>query len=181
MIRPWRDEAGIALGLAVILVVLIGVLAAGFLAVVRSDLLSTISANHGQRAFDIADAGARAAAAHLRSDAAPEHYDANASENSEWSDVSDDVDPPGKTLALDAGSATVAVRYLLPATGEDQQVDENHAPETVPDGLSDYPDGDYFLVTSEGVSGETRRKVEVILYVTGPGEVEQWSWREVYE
>lgn len=181
MIRPWRDEAGIALGLAVVLVVLIGVLAAGVLAVVRSDLLSTISANHGQRAFDLADAGSRAAAAHLRSDAAPNHYDANASENSEWSHVSPDGDPPGKKLPLDDGSTTVTVRYLLPATEEAQQQDEDHAPEPVPDGLSDYPDRDYFLVTSEGVSGETRRKVEVILYATGPGEVEQWSWREVYE
>ena len=181
MIRTWRDETGIALGLAVILVVLMGVLAAGFLAVVRSDLLSTISANHGQRAFDLADAGSRAAAAHLRSDPTPNQYDANASENSEWSHVSPDGDPPGKLLSLDDGSTTVTIRYLLPATEEDQQEDENHAPEPVPDGLSDYPGGDYFLVTSEGVSGETRRKVEVILHVSGPGEVGRWSWREVYE
>ena len=181
MTRAWRDESGVALGLAVILVVLMGVLAAGFLAVVRSDLLSTISANHGQRAFDLADAGSRAAAAHLRSDAAPEHYDVDASENSEWSYVSNSGDPPGKTLTLDAGSATVTVRYLLPATEERQQGYGDHAPELVPDGLTDYPDGDYFLVTSEGIVAETRRKVEMILYVSGPDRVEQWSWREVYE
>ena len=178
-LRP--DESGVALGLAVILVVLIGVLAAGFLAVVRSDLLSTISANHGQRAFDLADAGTRAAAARLRFDADPGHYDADASENSEWAHVSPGSDPPGKTLTLDRGSATVTVRYLIPATEQEQQEQEDHAPERVPDGLSDYPDRDYFLVVSEGASGETRRKVEVILCVAGPGEVEQWSWREVYE
>jgi hypothetical protein len=179
--RLRQDESGVALGLAVILVVLIGVLAAGFLAVVRSDLLSTISANHGQRAFDLADAGARAAAARLRSDANPEHYDADAAENAEWSYVPPDGGPPGKTLPLGNGSAIVTIRYLIPSTEQDQQEEESHAPEPVPGGLSDYPDRDYFLVVSEGASGETRRKVEAIVYATGPGEVGQWSWREVYE
>ena len=170
-----------ALALAVILVVLVGVLAAGFLAVVRSDLTSTISANHGQRAFDLADAGVQAAAARLRSDANPEHYDANPSGNAEWAYVSPDGAPPGKALVLDSGTATITVRYLMPATTPTQQTRENRAPERVPDGLSDYPNRDFFLVVSEGVSGETRRKVEAILYATGPDEVEQWSWREVYE
>lgn len=170
-----------ALALAVIVVVLVGVLAAGFLAVVRSDLLSTISANHGQRALDLADAGAQAAAARLRSDPNPEHYDANPSGNTEWAYVTPDASRPGKTLVLDAGAATITIRYLIPATTPTQQTRENRAPELVPTGLSDYPDKDFFLVVSEGVSGETRRKVEVILYATGPDEVEQWSWREVYE
>ena len=181
MIRTWRDETGIALGLAVILVVLMGVLAAGFLAVVRSDLLSTISANHGQRAFDLADAGAQAAAARLRSDADPEHYDANTSDNTDWAYISPDGAPPGRTLVLDDGSATVTIRYLLPATTATHQRRGDRAPERVADGLSDYPDRDFFLVVSEGASGETRRKVEVILLATGPGDVEQWSWREAYE
>lgn len=182
MIRAlWRDESGVALALAVIVVVLVGVLAAGFLAVVRSDLLSTISANHGQRAFDLADAGAQAAAARLRSDPDPERYDANPSGNTEWAYISPTGAPPGKTLNLDDGTATITVRYLIPATTPTQQTKENRAPERVPDGLSDYPDRDFFLVVSEGVSGEARRKVEVILYATGPDEVEQWSWREVYK
>lgn len=179
--RLQRDESGVALGLAVIVVVLVGVLAAGFLAVVRSDLLSAISANHGQRAFNLADAGAQAATARLRSDADPEHFDANAPDNTEWAYVSQDNTPPGKTLILDEGSATVTVRYLLPATTAAQQRREDRAPERVPGGLSDYPDKDFFLVVSEGASGETRRKIEVILYATDSGGVEQWSWREVYE
>lgn len=179
--RLRRDESGMALALAVIVVVLVGVLAAGFLAVVRSDLRSTISANHGQRAFDLADAGAQAAAARLRSDADPEHYDANTSDNTEWAYVSPDGAPPGKTLALDSGSATVTIRYLLPATTAAHQRRGDRAPERVPAGLSDYPDRDFFLVVSEGASGETRRKVEVILLATDSGEVEQWSWREAYE
>ena len=179
--RPWRDESGMALALAVIVVVLVGVLAAGFLAVVRGDLLSTISANHGQRALDLADAGVQAAATRLRSDPNPEHYDADPSGNTGWAYVTPDASRPGKTLVLDDGAATITIRYLIPATTPSQQTRENRAPELVPDGLSDYPNRDFLLVISEGVSGETRRKVEVILYATGPGEVEQWSWREVYE
>ncbi len=179
--RLWRDESGVALALAVIVVVLIGVLAAGFLAVVRGDLWSTISANQGQRAFDLADAGAQAAAVRLRSDADPEHYDANAPDNTQWAYVSPDSAPPGRLLVLDDGSARVTIRYLLPATTAAHQRREDRAPERVPDGLSDYPDRDFFLVVSESVSGETRRKVATILYATDPGEVEQWSWREAYE
>ena len=76
--RPWRDESGVALGLAVIVVVLIGVLAAGLLAVLRSDLEATARANGGQRALHLADAGAQAAAARLRADADPAHYDPTA-------------------------------------------------------------------------------------------------------
>lgn len=182
MIRGlWRDESGVALALAVIVVVLVGVLAAGFLAVVSSDLQSTIAANRGQRAFDLADAGAQAAAARLRADANPGHYDATAADNARWAHVSPDGAPPGETLVLENGPARVTVRYLLPATTAAQQSKGNRAPERVPDGLSDYPDKDFFLVVSEGVSGGTRRKVEVILYATDAGEAVQWSWREVYE
>ena len=185
MIRhAWRDESGMALGLAVIVVVLIGVMAAGFLAVVRSDLESTVSVNRGQRAFDLADAGARAATAQLRSAPNPGHDDDDPDENSEWSYLPPDGGTPGKALELDGGAASVTIRYLLPATEDGQEQQEHHAPEPVPDGLADYPDGDYFLVVSEGSVGATRRKVEVILRTTAAGdsgEVEQWSWREVYE
>ena len=61
--RSWRDESGVALGLAVIVVVLIGVPAAGLLAALRSDLEATTQANRDQRALHLADAGAQAAAA----------------------------------------------------------------------------------------------------------------------
>ena len=88
--RPWRDGSGVALGLAVILVVLIGVLAAGLLAVLRSDLEATARVNGGQRALHLADAGAQAAAAQLRADADPALYDADGADNSGWAHV-----PPG--------------------------------------------------------------------------------------
>lgn len=181
--RIFRDESGVALGLAVILVFLLGVLAAGLLAVVRSDLESVVSANRGQGAFGLADAGAQAGAAQLRSDANPEHYDADGADNADWAGVSPDG-VPGKTLALERGTARVSVLYLLPAQTPGEQLDELHAPELVPSGLQDYPDRDFFLVASEGSVGGTRRKVEAILYAEksgDPREVHRWSWREVYE
>jgi hypothetical protein len=78
----------------------------------------------------------------------------------------------------------VTILYLIPARTATQQVDGRHAPERVPVGLQDYPDRDFFLVVSEGSSGGTRRKVELILRAEGLGEsrrVVRWSWRETYE
>lgn len=179
--RPWHEESGVALGLAVIVVVLIGVLAAGLLAVVRADLEGAVQTNRGQRALHLADAGAQAAAAQLRADAAPEHYDADAADNSGWAHVPPEGDAPGETLALGEGVATAEILYLIPSGTASQQRDRRHAPERVPAGLPDYPDRDFFLVVSDGSSGGTRRKVEVILYSEGSGDVVRWSWREAYE
>jgi hypothetical protein len=78
----------------------------------------------------------------------------------------------------------VTIRYLLPARTAAQQGDGRYAPERVPAGLPDYPDRDFFLAVSEGSSGETRRKVEAILYARESGDtrkVIRWSWREAYE
>jgi len=180
---PRRDESGVALGLAVIVVVLIGVLAAGLLAVVRADLEGAVQTSRGQRALHLADAGAQAAAAQLRADAAPGHYDADAGDNSGWAQVSPGG-PPGETLTLGGGTTTATILYLTPARTAAQQRDGRHAPERVPAGLPDYPDADFFLVVSEGSSGGARRKVEVILRAEGSGdsrEVGRWSWREAYE
>lgn len=182
--RPRHDESGVALGLAVVVVVLIGVLAAGLLAVVRADLEGAVQTNRGQRALHAADAGAQAAVARLRADAAPGHYDADPAGNAAWAEVPPDGGAPGEPIAVGEDVATVTVRYLLPARTASQQRDGLHAPEKVPAGLSDYPEGDYFLIVSEGSSGETRRKVEVIAHAKesgDPGPIVRWSWREVYE
>jgi type II secretory pathway component PulK len=101
--RHRRDEAGVALGLAVIVVVLIGVLADGLLATLRSDLEATAQANHGQRALHLADAGAQAATAQLRADSDPAHYDADGADNTAWAQVPPDGGPPGETLEIDGG------------------------------------------------------------------------------
>lgn len=179
---PFKDDSGVALGLAVILVVLLGVMAAGLLAVVRSDLESVVAANRGQGAFWLADAGAQAAAAQLRADADPEHYDAQGADNAQWARVSPDG-APGKTLVLEPGTVRVSILYLIPSQTPGEQSDELHAPELVPPGHTDYPDRDFFLVTSEGSAGGARRGIEAIICARRAGdspEITRWSWREVY-
>ena len=72
-----KDESGITMALTVIVMVLIGVMAAGLLAFVRSDLDAMLEINRGQKALHIADAGVQAAKSHLRVDSFRQHYDTN--------------------------------------------------------------------------------------------------------
>ena len=196
--RLRRDESGVALALVVIMIVLIGVMAAGLLTIVRSDLEAVIEANQGERALSLADAGVQAARGQLRSDAEPEHYDTDRAENANWAYVAPAPRATaGETLTLDDGSVRVRIQYLLPSTTTSEVDETDHAPELTPGD----PPGPYryFKVTSEGMAGGARRKVEAILYArkidgqsasspaanltTRPGlyEVRLWSWRELYE
>src|SRR5215211_9272996 len=59
--RLLKDEAGMTMGLAVIMIVLLGVMGAGLLTFVSRDLNTVIEENRGQRAFEVADAGIGAA------------------------------------------------------------------------------------------------------------------------
>jgi hypothetical protein len=146
---------------------LIGVMGAGLLTFVRSDLEAVIEVNQGQRALSLADAGVQAARRQLRSDAQPEHYDGTAAENVEWAHVAPTGATAGKTLTLHDGSVRVTIQYLLPSTTVGQVEDGDHAPEPVPGDLSDYPGGErYFKVISEGTADGARRKVEAILYTS---------------
>ncbi|MDQ4127118.1 MAG: hypothetical protein M3151_04065 [Actinomycetota bacterium] len=72
--RLATDERGLALGLAVILVALIGVMAAGLLTFVAADLDATVEANRGQQAFELAEAGIEVAKTHLADDPAPSDW-----------------------------------------------------------------------------------------------------------
>jgi len=72
-----RDESGMTMALAVFMVLLIGVMGAGLLTFVMSDLQSVVEVNKGQKAMDIAEAGVQAAKAHLRLDSVRQHYDTN--------------------------------------------------------------------------------------------------------
>src|SRR5215218_6174275 len=151
--RLAKGESGVVMGLAMILVVLIGVMGAGLLVFVRSDLEAVVKVNQGQRALNLADAGVQAARRQLRADAEPDHYDGSAAGNVEWAYVAPVGGTAGKTLTLDDGSAEVTIQYLLPSTTASQTRDANRAPELAPGDLSDYPDGrNYFRVVSEGTS-----------------------------
>lgn len=75
--RLVRDESGMTMALAIMMIVLIGVMGAGLLAFVQSDLHSVIEVNKGQKALDIAESGVQAAKSHLRVDSFRQHYDTN--------------------------------------------------------------------------------------------------------
>lgn len=66
--RLIREESGVVLGLAIVLVALIAVMGAGLLTVVVSDLNATLEANRGQRAFELAEAGIEVSKARLARD-----------------------------------------------------------------------------------------------------------------
>jgi len=76
MIRRFtRDESGMTMALAIMMILLISVMGAGLLTFVRSDLEAVVEENRGQKALDIAEAGVQAAKAHLRVDSFRQHYD----------------------------------------------------------------------------------------------------------
>jgi len=180
-----KEETGIALPIAIMLVVIVGVMGAGLLVFVTTDLGSVIESNQGQKAFNLADAGVQAAKAHLMTEAETVRY--NGTTNLAATPIADQADSgwscgawnpsaktcsaTGKTLNnLDgtSGNSTVVwIQYLKPATSAAQANDSTgvYAPEVVPSGQTNYAAGkDYFKVISEGKvgSGGVRRKVEAI-------------------
>ena len=66
-----REERGMVLGLAIIVVVVIGVVAAGLLTFVSADLQAVVAVNRGEQAFQLAEAGVEVARAHLADDPSP--------------------------------------------------------------------------------------------------------------
>jgi Tfp pilus assembly protein PilX len=94
----WRllsEERGMALGLAIIVVVIVGVMGAGLLTFVASDLEAVVAVNRGEQAFELAEAGIEVAKAHLASDSSP----------AGWS--SDELHMAG----MIEGSVTVTIEY----------------------------------------------------------------------
>jgi type II secretory pathway component PulK len=60
-----REERGMALGLTIIVVVIVGVMGAGLLTFVSTDLQAVVQANRGEQAFELAEAGIEVSKAHL--------------------------------------------------------------------------------------------------------------------
>jgi Tfp pilus assembly protein PilX len=63
-----REDRGMALGLAIIVVVIVGVMGAGLLTFVATDLQAVMEVNRGEQAFELAEAGIEIAKAHLADD-----------------------------------------------------------------------------------------------------------------
>ena len=93
--RLLREERGMALGLAVIVVVIVGVMGAGLLTFVATDLEAVLAVNRGEQAFELAEAGIEVAKAHL----------ANDSSQADWSSGERHM------AGMDEGSVTVSVEY----------------------------------------------------------------------
>lgn len=66
-----REERGMVLGLAIIVVVVIGVMGAGLLTFVCADLQAVVAVNKGEQALQLAEAGVEVAKAHLVDDPSP--------------------------------------------------------------------------------------------------------------
>jgi hypothetical protein len=66
-----REERGMVLGLAIIIVVVIGVMGAGLLTFVSADLQAVVTVNRGEQAFQLAEAGVEVAKTHLAGDPSP--------------------------------------------------------------------------------------------------------------
>jgi type II secretory pathway component PulK len=84
-----------ALGLAIIVVVIVGVMGAGLLTFVATDLEAVLAVNRGEQAFELAEAGIEVAKAHLANDTSP----------ADWS--SGELHMAG----IDEGSVTVSIEY----------------------------------------------------------------------
>ncbi|HWS82022.1 MAG TPA: hypothetical protein VN178_13470 [Rubrobacter sp.] len=93
--RLLPEQRGMALGLAIIVVVIVGVMGAGLMTIVATDLEAIVAVNRGEQAFELAEAGIEVAKAHLANDPSP----------SDWS--SGELHMAG----MGEGSVTVTVEY----------------------------------------------------------------------
>jgi len=89
------EERGMALGLAIIVVVIVGVMGAGLLTFVATDLQAVVAVNRGEQAFELAEAGIEVAKAHLANDPNP----------AGWSSGTLHM------ANIDEGSVTVSIEY----------------------------------------------------------------------
>jgi hypothetical protein len=147
--RLVKGEAGMTLGLAMVMILLIGVMGVGLLTFANKNLSTTLEVNRGQRAFEVADAGVGVAKRQLALDCAAatpqtpciDHYDDPASgvlgtQDYQWSavngvtlnDLDGDNDP--------RDNAIVTIDYRYPT--------------------------DDFKVVSTGNYGVSKRKIEAI-------------------
>lgn len=138
-----RDESGMTMALAIGTMVIVGVMGAGLLTFVAADLNAVVDINQGQRAFEMADAGIRAAELQLMSDSTPDHYDGGANDI-QWA-----LSRSGVTLndldesAATTDSTTVTIEYVT----SDQ----------------------HFRAVSDGRYGDARRKIEAVFNKSSGG------------
>jgi hypothetical protein len=143
--RLVKDESGMTMALAIMMIVLLGVMGAGLLTFVSRDLNTVVEENRGQRAFEVADAGIAAAKRQLAASVVREHYNDTdvvvGAEDIQWSAAKG-----GLTLNDLDGDDT---------TPDSVNVKIQYKAETA-------DDPERFLVVSEGTYGAAKRKIEAI-------------------
>ncbi len=145
-----KDESGMTLGLAMMMILLISVMGAGLLTFASRDLNTVLETNRAQRAFEVADAGVGAAGRQLSANVVREHYNGDGagncgSDDIQWSALRC-TDPDGLTLNNLDGDATTS--------------DSVHVTIEYKSATEDFPE--HFLVISEGTYGVAKRKIETI-------------------
>lgn len=106
-----KDESGIALPVAIMVMVLVGVMGAGLLVFVRNDLQAVVEVNRGQRALEAAEAGVAVANRQLVSDDLRRHYDTDASNDcaaGQRTAVSEDWSPAATTSNATCSDTSIA-------------------------------------------------------------------------
>lgn len=147
--RLIEDESGMTMGLVVIMVVLIGVMGAGLLTFVSTDLNTVIEVNQGQKALEAADAGVQAAKRQVISDAlARDNYDGGL-DDLPWSYC---YNVTGCTGVSPTSTGSAGMRVNLD--------NGNYANVTI---LATYQSAETYRVISEGRAGEARRKIEAVI------------------
>jgi hypothetical protein len=148
-----KDESGMTMVLAIIMIVLLGVMGAGLLTFADRDLNTVAEQNRGQKAFEVADAGIGVAKSQLTSECAGNinciwYYDGFedvvGQEDKQWTQINGGVtlnDLDGDNNATTVDSVTVTIDYS-------------------------HSRGD-FKVISTGTYGESTRKIEAILKGVG--------------
>lgn len=156
--RFLEEERGVAMALAIGVMVIVGVMGAGLLVFVQNDLNTVVEVNQGQIALETADAGVKAARSHLAGVASPARYDGSGTDDDPWSEANG-----GVNLDFDGNPVRVTIEYLPPVTAP-ATPNSDQAPEVIPAGQTQLPNGrEYFRVITEGRSGDARRKIEAIL------------------
>jgi hypothetical protein len=146
--RLRKDESGMTMGLALIMIVLLGTMGAGLLTFASGDLNAVLEVNRAQRAFELADAGVGAAKRQLT-------LDCGSDPNCEvrYNDFTVYVDDVRWSKFYTGGGGVTLTNLDGSATTSDSVlVTIEYRPAT-----------DDFKVISTGTYGDAKRKIEAIL------------------
>lgn len=152
--RLARDESGMAMALAVIMVALLSAMGAGLLVFATTDLGIVIESNQGQKAFEMADAGVKAAKRQLDRESTSGKYNGNAGSGDptdvRWS-YCFGVIPATCSGAGYISTGGVTLSNLYPSTTTNRA---NVTIQSLP--------ADTFKVVSTGEYGPAKRRIEAV-------------------